>query len=55
MSVIVRVSITNDSTGEVTKEFIQTYDGSRYDFFDWIKSLMARVTLIAFGSDEDWK
>lgn len=54
MAVIVQVVVTDDTTGEVTKGFVQTFNGDRYDFFDWVRRLMARVAIAAFGSDEDW-
>lgn len=60
MTIIVQVTVVDDDTGEVKRQFAQTFDDSRsypYEFKTWVLAMFKRVSQTAFDrniTEDDW-
>lgn len=52
MAILVQVTVFDDSTGEVERAFVKTYEGSSYSFAQDVRQLLSRVMVSVFGNDD---
>ena len=55
MAIIIKVTITDDSTGQVVNSFVDTIDDDQWGAARSIKRLLNRVFMIVFGQDDEWR